>query len=50
MMRHFFKALVIFTIMIILGLAGIVLVGYFDKGNADNQHNVFDSFGVLQNK
>lgn len=29
--KHFLKGLVIFLGMIVLGLAGVFLVGYFDK-------------------
>jgi len=29
--KHFFKTLIIFTLMILLGLTGVFLVGYFDK-------------------
>lgn len=31
MVKHFFKILTIFLGMIILGLIGVYLVGYFDK-------------------
>lgn len=33
MTKHFFKTLIIFTGMIILGLVGVFLVSYFDKGD-----------------
>ena len=32
--KHFFKILIVFTGMIILGLVGILLVDHFDEGKA----------------
>lgn len=32
--KHFFKILFLFTLMIILGMAGVLFIGYFDKGEA----------------
>jgi hypothetical protein len=29
--KHFLKTLILFTMMIMLGLVGVFLVGYFDK-------------------
>jgi len=37
--KHFFKILVVFTGMIILGLLGVLLVNYFDKGEASKMLN-----------
>jgi len=31
MTKHFFKTLAIFMLMIIFGLAGVALVGYFNE-------------------
>lgn len=31
MVKHFLKTLAVFIFMIILGLVGVYLVGYFDK-------------------
>ena len=33
--KHFFKTLVLFTGMILLGLAGIVLVSHFSQSNEE---------------
>ncbi|MFA5777918.1 MAG: hypothetical protein WC870_00280 [Candidatus Paceibacterota bacterium] len=32
MTKHFFKTLTLFAFMIILGLVGVFVVNYFDKG------------------
>ena len=45
MARHFLKTLIVFLGMIILGLIGVFLVNYFDKGEEltnkiDNQIQV----------
>ena len=45
MIRHFLKTFLLFVIMILIGLAGVFLVNYFDNGvetagNPNNQTGV----------
>ena len=35
MVKHFFKALGLFILIIILGLIGVVVVNYFEKNNVE---------------
>ncbi len=41
--RHFFKTLVLFTGMILLGLIGIFLVSYFDEGGVDHKAEAYSN-------
>jgi len=41
MVRHFFKTLIVFIVMIILGLIGVFLINHFDEnaGSAGEPNN-----------
>jgi len=43
--KHFFKILIIFITMIIIGLIGVFLVNYIDKGG---NGNLLDNIGVAK--
>jgi len=43
--KHFLKTLVLFTVMIALGLLGVMLSSYFDQG--EKQSGLQNSFNML---
>jgi hypothetical protein len=36
MVKHFFKALALFLVIIVLGMAGVVLVNYFEQNGTQS--------------